>query len=94
MTAAAILGSIGTGHDGFVPRPAVEGQPKFLIFGVPIHCDGDDWDLHTKPGSTPHGGKGVGSSKFIVFGDAACMVGDDVSCGSKIATGQDKFQIK
>ncbi len=95
MPAAAIVGSMGMGHDGFVPRPTVEGEAKFLIFGVPIHCTGHAWLPHMAPGSPPpvHGGSGIGSSKFMVFGKAACMVGDSVDCGSPIATGESRFQI-
>lgn len=94
MADAAIIGSSCTGHDGFPPRPAVTGQSKFLLFGVPIHCTGDAWSLHAKPDNPPHGGAGIGGSNFMVFGKAACRVGDAVTCGSAIATGQARFQIK
>lgn len=93
MAAAAIVSSTCTGHGGFPPRPTVEGEPKFLIFGVPIHCTGHAWLPHTNPAPSTHGGSGIGTSKFMVFGKPACQVGDPVDCGSAIATGENRFQI-
>lgn len=95
MPDAAIMGSMSVGHAGFLPHFAVVGQPKFLIFGTPIHCSGDAWMPHILPSVPPqiHGGSAIGGSKFLVFGKPAAMLGDTVDCGSPIMTGQPLFQI-
>ncbi|QUM78784.1 PAAR domain-containing protein (plasmid) [Moritella sp. 24] len=93
MPSAAMVGSLCVGHGDFPARETVEGEPKFLIYGVPIHCTGHAWLPHTNSVGVTHGGSGIGSSKFMVFGKPACMVGDSVDCGSPIATGEDRFQI-
>ena len=94
MAAAAKLGSSCTGHGTFPPRATPQGELRFLIFGVPIHTTGHAWSTHTNSAGVTHGGAGVGTSKFVVFGKAACKVGDPVSCGSAIATGEGRFQIE
>lgn len=94
MAAIATLGSMCAGHGGFHPRPTVDGEAKFLVFGKPVHLTGGAWLPHVQPNTPPHGGSGIGSSKFMVFGKAACMVGDSVDCGSSIINGESKFMIK
>lgn len=93
MAAVALEGSICSGHDGYPPRPSVQGEAKFTVNGVPVHCDGHVWAYHTKPKHPPHTGVGVGSKNFTVNGAKVCVVGDIVSCGSTIATGDDTFQL-
>lgn len=91
MPAVAVVGSLCSGHDGFPPRRAIEGDPSFLIDGIPIHCDGMAWEEHSAPDQDPHPGYGVASGSFFINGKAACMVGDKVSCGSTIVTGSGSF---
>ena len=94
MPAIAVIGSLCTGHDGFVPRVAVSGQGQHTINGVPVHCMGDSWALHAKPGSPPHGGvTTTGQSKHTINGLPVARVGDSVSCGSTIATGQGLHEV-
>jgi len=96
MAAIATLGSMCAGHGGFIPRPTVDGEAKFLVFGKPVHLTGGAWLPHVLPSSPPqvHGGSGIGGSKFLVFGKVACMVGDSVDCGSSIINGESRFLIK
>ncbi|HIF9347096.1 TPA: PAAR domain-containing protein [Photobacterium damselae] len=93
MPAAAILGSICSGHDGFPPRPSIDGDSRFTINGIPVMVTGSAFSFHSKPKHPPHGGVGIGTSKLTINGKPICRVGDSVSCGSTIATGQDKFHI-
>lgn len=93
MAEVAIEGSLCSGHDGYPPRPAVEGQPLFTVNGTPVHCDGMLWAFHVKPDSPPHTGVGIGSKNFTINGAPVCVVGDNVSCGSVIVTGNGAFQI-
>ena len=94
MPAIATEESLCSGHDGFPPRQAIEGQPLFVVNGVPVHCEGMAWQLHAKPDNPPHGGVGIGSMPFTVNGAPVCVEGDPVSCGSVIVTGDGTFQIK
>jgi uncharacterized Zn-binding protein involved in type VI secretion len=71
----------------------VEGQPLFTVNGTPVHCDGMLWAFHVKPDNPPHTGVGIGSKNFTINGAPVCVVGDNVSCGSVIVTGNGAFQI-
>lgn len=93
MAEVAIEGSLCSGHDGYPPRPAVEGQPLFTVNGTPVHCDGMLWAFHVMPYNPPHTGVGIGSKNFTINGAPVCVVGDNVSCGSVIVTGNGAFQI-
>lgn len=93
MAGIAIEGSICSGHEGFPPRPSIEGEAKFTVNGVAVHCDGMNWAQHTKPDNPPHGGIGIGSVAFTINGAPLCIIGDAVSCGSVIVTGDETFQI-
>lgn len=94
MAEIAIEGSLCSGHDGFPPRPSVQGQPLFKVNGVAVHCDGMVWAEHSKPDNPPHGGVGIGSKNFTINGAKVCVVGDVVSCGSVIISGDGTFQIE
>lgn len=93
MAAVALEGSICSGHGGYPPRASIEGQPKFTVNGVAVHCDGMMWAMHKKPKHPPHAGTGIGSKPFTINGAKVCVVGDPVSCGSVIVTGDGTFQI-
>lgn len=94
MAGIATENSMCSGHDGFPPRKAVEGSPNFRVNGVPVHLSGMAWEYHTKPKSSPHSGVGVGGGVFRINGTNACLIGDPVSCGSVIVTGDETFNIK
>jgi uncharacterized Zn-binding protein involved in type VI secretion len=72
---------------------AAEGAPLFTVNGVAVHCEGMAWTTHSKPDNPPHGGTGIGSCNMTVNGAKVCLIGDPVSCGSVIVTGDDTFQI-
>lgn len=94
MAAAGKQGSMTSGHGGFHPTIAVKGNPKFLIFGVPILCQGDPYAPHTKPDNPPHSGVALATSKMMVFGKLAVKVGDATSCGGVVVSGEPKFNIE
>lgn len=93
MPGIAVEGALCSGHDGFFPRPNVEGMPLFTVNGIPVVCDGMVWAFHTKPDNPPHTGVGLGSKPFTVNGKKVCVEGDNVSCGSVIVTSVGTFQI-
>lgn len=88
MPGVAIMGSICSGHGGFHPRPSIEGTPPFTVNGTPIMTDSNAFAPHVAPNQPPHTGVAMGSSKLTVNGKKAVMIGDTVSCGSSIVTGQ------
>lgn len=93
MAGVAIEGSLCSGHDGYPSRNSIEGDASFTVNGVAVHCDGMNWAMHSKPDNPPHGGVGIGSQPFTINGAPVCIVGDAVSCGSVIISGDDSFQI-
>lgn len=93
MPGVAILGSMGSGHDGFVPRASIEGEPLFTVNGIPVMVNGNMFPPHVRPNSTPHAGLAIGTSKFTINKKPIVMIGDPISCGSVIVTGQELFQV-
>lgn len=94
MAAIATTESICSGHDGFPPRQAVSGESGFRVNGIPVLVDGSPFNTHAKPKSPPHGGVAVGTkSSFKINGNTVALVGDPVSCGSTIVTGDDGFNV-
>lgn len=95
MPAIATLNSVCSGHDGFPSRPAVSGESNFKVNGIPVLVDSSPFASHSKPDSPPHDGVAVGTkSNFKINGKAVVLVGDPVSCGSTVATGDPSFNVK
>ncbi|HFU2857316.1 TPA: PAAR domain-containing protein [Enterobacter cloacae] len=93
MPAIAIQGSLGSGHGSFPPRPSVMGDPLLTIAGTPVQVDGDVFPNHTD-GHTSHPGTAVSSRPwFTVNGKGVCAVGDVISCGSVIVTGNALVEV-
>ncbi|WP_413113433.1 PAAR domain-containing protein [Thaumasiovibrio sp. DFM-14] len=94
MAGIALLQSVCSGHGGYNPRPSITGQPQFLVNGVPVMATGDLFTLHFRPDSPPCGpGSAHGTSKLMINGKPAAKIGDAVSCGSSITTGQPLFNL-
>ncbi|HCT3324850.1 TPA: alanine racemase [Enterobacter cloacae] len=87
MPIIAIQGAICSGHEGFPPRPAVAGEPFFTVNGVPALVDGMPFDKHSDENST-HDGVAISSRPWFTINlmGVVCM-GDPVSCGSVVASG-------
>lgn len=84
MSGKSILrvGDLCTGHDGYHPRPCIDGSPNVFINGIPVHRVGDHWQTHTD-GNSSHGGVTIGgSSSIFCNGKAVARTGDAIDCGS------------
>lgn len=93
MAQIAIKGSVGSGHGKFPPRASVTGEPLMTINGVPVQVQGDVFPAHTD-GHTAHPGTAVSTrSWFTVNGKGVCCVGDPISCGSVIVTGNALVEV-
>jgi uncharacterized Zn-binding protein involved in type VI secretion len=62
----ALLGDIGTDHDGFPPIPVIAASPDVFLDGTPVARKSDPLAQHDKPNSPPHprsiaGGVVIGS---------------------------------
>lgn len=87
MPAACRLGDMSTGHDGFSPRPNVQGSPNVMINGIPAHRVGDKWTFHNKSRATHEGVLAQGSPNVFVNGMPIGRIGDQISCGDTVAQG-------
>jgi len=86
----ALLGDIGTEHDGFPPTPVIAASPDVFLDGKPVARQGDPLSPHDKPNNPPHPRSiagGVGS--VLVNGKPIAVTGTAVDCGG---VRQDKEQ--
>ncbi|WP_417883659.1 type VI secretion system PAAR protein [Vibrio rumoiensis] len=88
MPKAALVGDLGSDHDGFPPTPITAGSSTVKIDGIPVARQGDPLAPHDKPKNPPHPRmiKG-GSSTVMIDGKPAARVGDAVDCGGAIIGG-------
>lgn len=88
MPKAALVGDLGSDHDGFPPTPITAGSSTVKIDGIPVARQGDPLAPHDKPKNPPHPRmiKG-GSSTVMIDGKPAARVGDAVDCGGVIIGG-------
>ena len=93
MAQVAIKGSVCSGHGGFPPRPDVDGDALVTINGVPVMVNGSAFAEHTD-GNSVHGGSAVSTRPWMtIYGKGVVCVGDPVSCGSVVATGDALLEI-
>lgn len=93
MSAIAVEGSMCTGHGKFPPRPVAETVPWFRVNGLPVVVDGALFEKHTD-GKEVHTGTAISTRPwFRIGGRGVVCVGDPVSCGSQVATGDSSMQI-
>ena len=50
----ALLGDIGTDHEGFHPSPVIAASPDVFLDGKPVARQGDPLAPHDKPNNPPH----------------------------------------
>ncbi|OXX55788.1 hypothetical protein B9J80_05115 [Vibrio sp. V12_P9A6T4] len=88
MANGALVGDIGSDHDGFPPTPITAGSPTVKIDGKAVARQGDLLEPHDKPQnpSHPRAIKG-GSGSVMIDGKPAARVGDAVDCGGVIIGG-------
>ncbi|WP_000441297.1 PAAR domain-containing protein, partial [Escherichia coli] len=78
---------------GFPSRPPVESEPLLKVNGVEVLVDGKQYAQHTDGNST-HGGQAISTRAwFTVNGKGIVCVGDPVSCGSTVASGDGLVQV-
>jgi uncharacterized Zn-binding protein involved in type VI secretion len=81
----ALLGDIGTDHDGFPPTPVIAASPDVFLDGKPVARKSDPLAQHDKPNSPLHPRSiagGVGS--VLVNGKAIAVTGTAVDCGGVV----------
>lgn len=82
---AAVIGDLGTDHEGFPPTPITSGSSNVLFNGKPAATVGDSLVPHLKPNHPPHGRTVVtGSTTVFINGKPAAMTGSGISCGGVI----------
>jgi len=87
MPAVHRKGDSGTGHGCFPPRTNNQGSSDVFCNGIPVHRQGDSWNVHCC-GIPCHGGNlASGSSTVFANNKDLGRIGDPVSCGSAAANG-------
>lgn len=87
MPAVHRKGDSGTGHGCFPPRTNNQGSSDVFCNGIPVHRQGDSWNVHCC-GIPCHGGSlAAGSSTVFANNKDLGRIGDPVSCGSAAANG-------
>ncbi|MBA94849.1 MAG: PaaR repeat-containing protein [Rickettsiales bacterium] len=87
MPAVHRKGDICTGHGCFPPRPNAQGSPNVFCNSIPVHRQGDSWNVHCC-GIPCHGGSlAAGSSSVNSNSKQLGRISDPVSCGSAAANG-------
>lgn len=93
MSAIAVNDTVCSGHGGFPSRQVAETVPWFTVNGKPVVVDGNMFPEHSD-GNSSHSGSAVSTRPWFVIGNKACVcVGDPVSCGSVVATGDNSFEV-
>lgn len=83
----ATANSICTGHGAFPPRGVSSGTSTGMtVNGVPVLLSGGVFVSHTD-GSSSHTGVVTGSGSISINGVPVAKIGDPISCGSSVATG-------
>jgi uncharacterized Zn-binding protein involved in type VI secretion len=82
---AAVVGNIGTDHDGFKPTKVTAGSPDVQIDGMPVARVGDPLEPHDKPNNPPHPRSITsGISSILINGKPIAMTGAAIDCGGVI----------
>ena len=91
MPPVARLGDMCTGHDASPPRGNVEGSPNVFVNSLPVHREGDAWDVHGVP---PHGSVlADGWHSVYVNGHRMGYIGAPVACGGSVAEGSENVFV-
>lgn len=93
MAAIATLNSITQGHSGFVPTKDIDSVAWFTVNGIPVVVDGAAFLPHTD-GKSVHQGKASSSRSWLTIGGKGVVcVGDKLSCGDVIASGDGSLNV-
>ncbi|WP_429123580.1 type VI secretion system PAAR protein [Aeromonas veronii] len=81
----ALLGDIGTGHDGFPPTPVIAASPDVFLDGKPVARQGDSLACHSATNTPPHPRSIAGGvNSVLVNGKPIAVTGTGVDCGGVI----------
>ncbi len=88
MAKGALVGDLGSAHDGFPPTPIIAGASSVKIDGRAVARMGDPLVPHDKPKNPSHPRSiKEGSTTVMIEGKPAARVGDAISCGGVIEGG-------
>lgn len=88
MANGALVGDVGSEHDGYPPTPIISGSPTVKIDGRAVARLGDPLEPHDKPKHPKHSRAiSAGSTTVMIDGKPAARVGDAISCGGVILGG-------
>ncbi|ODS10576.1 type VI secretion system PAAR protein [Vibrio scophthalmi] len=88
MANGALVGDVGSEHDGYPPTPIISGSPTVKIDGRAVARLGEPLESHDKPQHPKHSRAiSAGSKTVMIDGKAAARVGDAISCGGVILGG-------
>lgn len=95
MPAVTLKGHSCTGHGCWPPRPSSQGDLKFTVGSIPVHCEGHAWAAHTCPDipETHASVLSAGAPRFTIGGRQLGRIGDPVACGSSVAQGEARFTV-
>jgi len=93
VPAVTLKGHLSKGHEGFPPRPSVEGCAKVTVGSVPVHCEGQAWAPHSSGGHTHDGYLASGAPHVTIAGRSVGRIGDPISCGDTVAQGCPRVTI-
>ena len=93
MPAVTLKSHLSKGHEGFPPRPSVEGCAKVTVGGVPVHCEGHAWAAHSSGGYTHNAHLASGAPHVTIAGRGVGRVGDPISCGDTVAQGCSRVTV-
>lgn len=84
-SAIALLGDLGSDHDGFAPTSIIGGSPDVLLDGKPVARLGDPLAAHSKPKHPPHPRAiASGVASVLVNGKPIAVTGSGISCGGVV----------
>ncbi|RJX68616.1 type VI secretion system PAAR protein [Vibrio sinensis] len=88
MAKGALVGDVGSEHDGYPPTPIISGSPTVKIDGKAVARLGDPLEAHDKSKHPKHSRAiSAGSKTVMIDGKSAARVGDAISCGGVIIGG-------
>ena len=94
MSLIATVSNTDTGHDGYPPRPIIAGESGYTIHGLDIATVGSPLDFHNYPKGVNHNATvASGNPNYTINGKPIARIGDSISCGGSLTTGQADYDI-
>lgn len=94
MPGVTRVGDKCTGHDGYEPKPLIEGSKTFKVDGRFVGLVGCHYEEHSKPNADTHQDYiAEGAPSVFIEGKPVARIGDKVSNGGTVAEGSTTFII-